>query len=55
MRNISASMTKAQVRDRSKAETRRLGWLHAKPGMRLRVVEKCMGLKKGEGLKPLVA
>ena len=53
MRAISASMTKAQVRDRSKTETRRLGWLHARAGMRLRVVEKCMGLRKGEKLKEL--
>ena len=60
MRNISASMTKAQVVARSKFETRRLGWWNhekneprVKTGDRLRVVEKCMGLKKGEKHKEL--
>lgn len=60
MRNISASMTKAQVLDRSKFETRRFGWWDHMKGEarvntedRLRVVEKCMGLKKGEKHKEL--
>ncbi len=48
MRLISFSMTEPQVLDRSKTVTRRLGWLHARKGMLLRGVHKCMGLKPGE-------
>lgn len=53
MRNISFMLTTQQVRDRTKTVTRRLGWLTLRPGDRLRGVEKAMGLKKGEKVKPL--
>lgn len=60
MRNISASLTKGQIRQSVenvragkapvKDVTRRLGWLNLKPGERLQVCEKCQGLKPGEKL-----
>lgn len=53
MRNISFMLTKAQILDRSKTVTRRLGWLNLYPGDRLQGVEKSMGLKKGEAIKKL--
>lgn len=53
MRNISFSMTTPQFIDGSKDVTRRLGWWKLKPGDRLMAVEKAMGLKKGEKIKPL--
>ena len=53
MRIISMSLTKKQFLDGSKDVTRRVGWRHAKVGMRLRVVEKAMGLQKGERMKTL--
>lgn len=53
MRNISFSMTTPQYKDGSKDITRRVGWWNLKPGDRLRAVEKAMGLKKGEKIKPL--
>lgn len=52
-RNISFSMTTPQFMDGSKDVTRRMGWEHIKAGDVLRAVEKCMGLKKGEKMKPL--
>lgn len=48
MRLISCSMTQRQIRDRSKTETRRLGWKNVKVGDLLCFVDKCMGFKKGE-------
>ena len=48
MRLISCSLTERQVRDRTKTETRRLKWLHVKPGQLLCFVDKAMGLKKGQ-------
>ena len=48
MRHISCALTTRQVLDRSKTVSRRLGWRFAKPGMRLQIDRKCMGLKKGE-------
>jgi len=45
---MSVSLTERQVRDRSKTVTRRAGWLMLKPGDRLTLVRKAMGLKKGE-------
>lgn len=48
MRRISFSMTKSQIRDRSKTVTRRKGWLFLKVGDHLQGVEKAMGLKPGE-------
>ena len=60
MRNISASLTTAQIRQSMervkrglrpvKDVTRRLGWLNLKAGERLQVCEKCQGLKPGESL-----
>ena len=60
MRNISASLTKEQIRKSVelvragkapvKDVTRRLGWLNLKAGDRLQVCEKCQGLKPGESL-----
>jgi len=47
-RLISCSHTIDQIKDRSKTVTRRKGWRFLKPGDRLVVVEKAMGLKKGE-------
>ena len=53
MKNISFSMTTPQFLDGSKDVTRRFGWWNLKPGDRLMAVEKAMGLKKGEKIKPL--
>ena len=53
MRNIAASMTEAQILDRSKDVTRRMGWLKLKAGDRLQVCRKCMGRKPGEPLVKL--
>lgn len=48
-RRMSCSMTVEAVRDRTKTVTRRdaLTWRHLKPGDRLTLVEKAMGLPKG--------
>lgn len=53
MRNISFAMTTEQFRRGEKDVTRRFGWWFLKPGDRLRVVEKTMGLKKGEKMVEL--
>lgn len=53
MRNISFSLTTAQVRNRSKTVTRRLGWKNLKSGDHLQGCVKCMGLKPGEKLQKL--
>ena len=53
MRNISFALTTPQFLDRSKDITRRLGWLHLKPGDRLSAVKKGMGLKPGEQIERL--
>lgn len=59
MRNMSFALTPYQVENGTKSVTRRLGWLHLKPGDHFRPVYKCMGLKKGEVVQcirdPLVA
>jgi hypothetical protein len=47
-RLMSVSLTLEQVRARRKTVTRRDGWEHLKPGDRLCLVKKAMGLKKGE-------
>lgn len=52
-RNISFSMTTQQFIDGSKDVTRRFGWWTIKEGDILNVVEKAMGLKKGEKIKSL--
>lgn len=53
MRNISCSLTTAQVHARTKTVTRRLGWEFLKAGDRLQVCEKCMGRRHGEPLVKL--
>ena len=50
MRNMSFALTAAQIREGTKCVTRRMGWLHAKPGMQVRPVRKCRGLRPGEAL-----
>lgn len=52
-RNISFSMTTPQFLDGSKDVTRRVGWETLKAGDIIQAVEKAMGLKKGEKIKPL--
>lgn len=47
-RLMSVSMTKDAVIARTKTVTRRKGWAWLQPGTRLTLVEKAMGLKKGE-------
>lgn len=50
---MSFSLTTDQVRARTKDVTRRVGWARATPGMKVLAVEKGMGLKKGEKVKPI--
>ena len=52
-RNMSFAMTTDQIRAQTKTVTRRFGWWFLKPGDKVRGVEKAMGLKKGEKIKPL--
>lgn len=49
-RRMSCSLTIEQVRDRTKTETRRVTWtwVDLKPGDRLLLIEKGMGLKAGQ-------
>ncbi|RNM03207.1 hypothetical protein [Ralstonia pseudosolanacearum] len=53
MRNISFMLTQQQIRQRTKTVTRRIGWSTLKAGDMLCGVEKGMGLKAGEKVKPL--
>jgi hypothetical protein len=53
MRNMSFALTTAQILDGTKTVTRRLGWLHLKPGDQIRPVKKCMGLRPGETVQVL--
>jgi len=46
-------LTTQQFLDGSKTVTRRLGWRNLEVGQRLRACKKCMGLKKGQNVKPL--
>ncbi|HEY0983545.1 ASCH domain-containing protein [Schlesneria sp.] len=48
MRNISCALTRPQIDDGTKTETRRLGWRFVEAGMCLQFVNKCMGFKRGE-------
>jgi hypothetical protein len=50
---MSFALTKAQIKAHTKDVTRRLGWLHLRPGEQFRPVEKCMGLRPGEKVLPL--
>lgn len=53
MRNMSFFLTQQQLLSRTKDVTRRLGWVGATKGDRIRAVEKGQGLKPGEKIKPL--
>lgn len=53
MRNASFALTEQQILDETKDVTRRIGWLWAKPGMRLQACYKVMGRKKCEPLRKL--
>lgn len=50
MRNMSFSLTTAQVRAKTKTVTRRIGWLTLKAGDKIQACEKCMGRKPGQPL-----
>jgi len=50
---MSFALTTAQILNREKRVTRRMGWLNLKPGDRIRAVKKAMGLKKGESIEEL--
>lgn len=52
-RNISFALTTAQIRNRSKFVTRRLGWKFLKAGDILNACVKCQGLKPGEKIERL--
>lgn len=52
-RNMSFSLTTEQFKARTKTVTRRFGWWFLKSGDVVRGVEKTMGLKPGEKIKPL--
>lgn len=52
-RNMSFSMTAAQIRNRTKTVTRRNGWENLKIGEVLRAIVKGQGLKKGEKVERL--
>lgn len=53
MRNMSFAMTTEKMRDRSKTVTRRFGWWFLRPGDEVRAVEKAMGLRKGQKIRPI--
>lgn len=53
MRNMSFAITTSQIMEGTKTVTRRIGWLHAKPGQLVRPVRKCMGLRPGERIDVL--
>ncbi|MGW3279984.1 hypothetical protein [Nocardia rhamnosiphila] len=53
-RLMSVSLTEAQVCDRSKTVTRRLGWTMLRPGDRLTLCRKVMGRRRGEPLIRIV-
>lgn len=50
MRNMSFSLTTAQIRAGTKTVTRRMGWTFLKAGDRLMACEKVMGRRKREPL-----
>lgn len=53
MRSMSFALTAEQIRNGTKTVTRRVGWLHAKPGMQVLPVRKNRGLRPGEKLEAL--
>lgn len=52
-RNMSFFLTTAQIRDRSKRVTRRLGWKSLRVGDLLNACVKCQGLGKGGKIERL--
>jgi hypothetical protein len=50
---MSFALTEKQILDRTKTQTRRLGWLFVKAGDLIQPIEKGQGLKKGERVKYL--
>lgn len=52
-RNMSCQITVNQVIAKIKTVTRRLGWEHAQVGDLIQLVEKGMGLRKGEKVRKL--
>lgn len=50
---MSFFLTQKQIRARTKTVTRRLRWLHAKPGDVVQPVVKGQGLKKGEAVEKI--
>jgi len=50
---MSFTLTTDQMRNKAKTVTRRDGWWFLKPGDTVNAVEKAMGLKKGEKIKPI--
>lgn len=53
MRNQSFALTQEPILNQTKTVTRRMRWLHAKPGMEVQPVLKGMGLKPGESITKL--
>jgi len=53
VKQISFALTKAQIRNRSKTVTRRLGWKTLQPGELLQGIEQGQGLPKGARVKKL--
>ncbi|WP_306358958.1 MULTISPECIES: hypothetical protein [unclassified Nocardia] len=54
-RLMAVSLTEAQVRDRSKTVTRRMGWRNLRAGERLTLCRKVMGRRRADGrVEPLV-
>ncbi|WP_433603724.1 hypothetical protein ACQPXH_33230 (plasmid) [Nocardia sp. CA-135953] len=52
---MAVSLTEAQVRDRSKTVTRRMGWRNLSAGERLTLCRKVMGRRRADGrVEPLV-
>lgn len=55
MRHMSFALTTAQYENRTKTETRRLGWWRIRRGEMFMGVEKSQGLKKGQKVQKLHA
>jgi hypothetical protein len=53
MKNMAFSMTTAQMRNKTKTVTRRIGWKNLRAGDVVMAVEKGQGLKKGEKVKKI--
>jgi hypothetical protein len=53
MRHMSFSQTTAQILERTKTVTRRVGWRFLRAGELIQAVEKARGLSKGERIRRL--